>query len=207
MPDLVVAGIDVGGTRKGFHAVALNGRDCIDCFASCDPAAVVRWCVQAGAQAVGVDAPCGWCIEGKGRLAERQLRELGINSFWSPTETDAINHRQGFYGWMLNGARLYVELRGNYLLYDGTLRSGLLCFETFPHAVAWAMNSGIKSQKSKVQVRRDLLSVRLRDTSRLKNLDLVDAALCALTAQCLVAGETDQFGDSRTGYIVTPRMD
>ena len=48
----VVVGIDVGGHRKGFHAVALRGCEVIDRLASPDPRAIADWC-RAGADVPG----------------------------------------------------------------------------------------------------------------------------------------------------------
>ncbi len=42
------------------------------------------------------------------------------------------------------------------------------------------------------------------DISALTNMDLVDAALCALTAQHLVAGSIKTYGDITDGFIVVP---
>jgi hypothetical protein len=38
----------------------------------------------------------------------------------------------------------------------------------------------------------------------LSNIDLVDAALCALAAQALLAGRFQTYGDAREGFIVVP---
>ena len=68
-----VIGIDVGGERKGFHAVALQNGTFVAALANSDPAVIVSWCRQLKAVVVAVDAPCGWSAGGASRLAERSL--------------------------------------------------------------------------------------------------------------------------------------
>lgn len=53
-----VVGIDVGGERKGFHAVALRDSNFIEKTADRDPNAIVDWCLEKEAKIVAVDAPC-----------------------------------------------------------------------------------------------------------------------------------------------------
>ena len=57
---IIVAGIDVGGTAKGFHAVALRGGAYLGKSNSCDPMKLTDWCREIGACFVGMDAPCHW---------------------------------------------------------------------------------------------------------------------------------------------------
>lgn len=208
----VVAGIDVGGQKKGFHAVLLEGNRYQGQLASCDPQEIVRWCINSGAKVVGVDAPCAWCPEAKdkdskkGRPAERELKAGRIQSFYSPTQREAESHPTDFYGWMKNGQRLYTALKQHYALYAGTAGPGLICFETFPHAVVWALNGGRVPANGKATSRRAILSKYGVNIAPLKNIDLVDAALCAWTAHCMRIGDISAYGEPATGFIVTPRM-
>ena len=82
-----VVGIDVGGDRKGFHAVALRSGAFVATLADRDPTVIARWCQQQNATVVAVDAPCGWSAGGSSRLAERSLA-IGahkIHCFATPT--------------------------------------------------------------------------------------------------------------------------
>jgi predicted nuclease with RNAse H fold len=74
----IVAGVDVGGARKGFHAVALRDGVYLDKFAARDAVAVADWCRTVGARVIGVDAPCRWSLTGRARPAERALMAEGI---------------------------------------------------------------------------------------------------------------------------------
>ena len=120
-----VIGIDVGGERKGFHAVALQNGTFVATLAHTDPALIVSWCRQLKAMVVAVDAPCGWSAGGASRLAERSLAIGGnkISCFATPTRARA--NRSNFYKWVFNGVRLYQQLAQHYRLFDGARRSHL----------------------------------------------------------------------------------
>src|SRR5690348_13850692 len=109
-------GIDVGGPRKGFHAVAIRDTDLLgkNCFAK--PADVVAWCTEYDAQVVAIDAPCCWSSTGRARRAERELMAQRIFVFSTPSRERAETHK--FYGWMLQGAELYRSLNDQFPLFD-----------------------------------------------------------------------------------------
>jgi len=185
--ETVVVGIDVGGLRKGFHAVALREGSYLNKFASPDARDLAAWCIQVGARAVAVDAPCRWSRTGRARPAERAPAAEGIHAFATPSLEAAEGH--AFYRWMHNGAALYDVIEPHYPLFDGGHAvSGPVCCETFPQAVACALAGKVVSARRKTTVRRELLREAGLATKPLSNIDLVDAALCALAAQALLAG-------------------
>ena len=118
--DVTVAGIDVGGVSKGFHAVVLRNGCFVDPQTFTDPVAVMAWCLKHSAYIVAVDAPCAWSHEGSSRLAERELNVDGdvIQCFKTPTREHALMNASGFYGWVFNGERLYQALADHYPLFD-----------------------------------------------------------------------------------------
>ena len=148
--ELTVVGVDVGGPRKGFHAVALTGK-VFSKHACSSPAEVAAWCREVGASAIGVDAPCGWSASGTSRKAERDLRinDERIHCFNTPTLKRARQSRTDFYGWVFNGMKLYDELRKHYTLFEGNKSVRPLCFETFPQAVACSLAGRKVSAKRK----------------------------------------------------------
>ena len=76
--------------------------------------------------------------------------------------------------------------------------------ETFPHAIAWALGCR-RPAKEKREARLALLERAGLDGSGLTRMDLIDAALCALTAQAAAMGWPLQaYGDAETGWIVLP---
>lgn len=212
--DSRVIGIDVGGAKKGFHAVALRNGHYWSNFTSRDAAEISNWCLQQDVQAVGVDAPCRWSRTGRARYAERQLAKKNalvegfVHCFATPTKEAALSHPKNYYGWMLNGAVLFQLLERHYQLYLGQYvqDSGRVCFETFPQASACALAGQIISAKHKSTTRRELLRGFGIDTSRLANIDTVDAALCAITAHYYLSGRFKAYGDAAEGFIVVPAL-
>lgn len=197
-----VAGIDVGGDRKGFHAVALSDGRFIDKKTDCDPEKIVEWCLHHNAGVVAVDAPCLWSRKGGSRLAERHLAAKKIHCFATPTRQGAEG--RNFYRWMFNGEKLYQALALEYQLFDGTATSGAICFETFPHAIMRSLNGLPIRAGGKAATRRAALKSEGYDVSRLTNIDFVDAALCAFTAKKFRAGQYTSYGECEEGVIVVP---
>src|SRR5690242_16997217 len=104
---IIAVGVDVGGAKKGFHAVALRDGAYISQTQACDPEDIAAWCREVKARWVAVDAPCHWRGDNGLRLAERQLKEAKISCFSTPFRQVAMTpHRTDYYGWMLNGAKL-----------------------------------------------------------------------------------------------------
>ena len=200
---MIVAGIDVGGKRKGFHAVALRDGRYLSQFAHSDPAHVAGWCREIGATVVGVDAPCRWSVDGRSRPAEIQLMRSGIQCFSTPTEVAARANKSNFYGWMLNGAELFAQLEQTYPLFTG-IEKETFCFETFPQAIACALAGEIVSAKQKSTIRRQLLSNLGFELTPFSNIDKVDGALCAVAANAAIRGAIRRFGDCHTGFILVP---
>jgi predicted nuclease with RNAse H fold len=199
-----VVGVDVGGLKKGFHAVAIRDQKLFEKLTTHHPAATVEWCRTLNVSVVGIDAPCNWSLTGRSRCCEQQLARAGINAFATPSQ--AIGEVNAFYGWMLNGAELFRLLSPNYRLFDGRQSAlGTLCFETFPHAVACALARTIVSAKHKSKVRRKLLYEAGLSIDSLTNIDMVDAALCALTAHHLLNETFKTYGDAAEGFIVVPK--
>ncbi len=202
-----VVGIDVGGNRKGFHAVALREGRFVDPQIFTNPQALVQWCHGHNPGYIAVDAPCGWSADGTSRRAERELKIDGriIQSFKTPTRARAVQHTRGFYGWVFNGERLYRELFPHYTLFDGERRSLPTVFETFPHAVVCALFGQVIAAKPKATTRRRALLEQRYDIAGLRNIDFVDAALCAHTAEAFRIGRWSMFGGRDEGFIVVPK--
>ncbi len=208
-------GIDVGGSKKGFHAVALTNGEYSDQLDSNDINALVRWCREMKAQVIAVDAPCRWSPDGGARPAEIALGQNRIFCFSTPTRETADKRRHlhlrgkatDHYGWILNGALLFDALESFYPICRALPPAGRqCCFETFPHAITWHMRGGHADAKKKRGQRRALLEEAGIDITELTNIDLVDAALCALTAYHVAIGnDCDHFGEPDTGLVIVPK--
>jgi len=203
----IMVGIDVGGVRKGFHAVALESHNALAMYRSTDADEVSNWIRELGPEIVAIDAPCRWSVDGRARLAERQLMAKGIWCFSSPTCEDAQCHPTNYFGWMRNGANLFEAIHAEFKLYEGSelIMGQKYCFETFPHAIACAIRGEVLKAKNKRVDRLAILERAGMDTLQLKNIDWIDAALCAYAAQFFSMGDFDTYGDVAEGFIVTPK--
>ncbi len=204
---ITTVGIDVGGERKGFHAVALTGGSYSSHLSTKSVPELARWCRETvRARVIAVDAPCRWSEDGHPRPAERELMEKRIWCFSTPTRKQAVEHRTNYFGWMLRGEELFRALEDEFPLcrkLRATNRK--CCFETFPHAITWHLRGGDANASKKREQRRALLEQAGIDLTELTNIDLVDAALCALTAYHAASGEECvSFGEPDTGLIIVP---
>lgn len=202
----IVVGIDVGGVDKGYHLAALRGAEIIGTLQTTSPEEATGWCVQLGAKIIAVDAPSGWSKGGeyKSREAERILAHSGISSY--PTPVRAAADERGVHAWMINGERLYYSLKTAYRLFAGesAMLGERFCFETYPHAAVCAFAKIVVSAKNKKQDRPQLLRAAGLDITRLVGDDFVDAALCALVANCASVGYVTCMGNAEEGFIVCP---
>ena len=201
----IAVGVDVGGAKKGFHAVALREGQFFSKLHSCTPEVIVAWCRAMEANAVGVDAPCAWSLTGARRPCEQQLAAIGIQAFSTPRFITGQCHP--FYAWMLNGAAFFQVLGKHYALYNGRkpVPPRPLCFETFPHAIACALAREPLLARNKRVDRPRLLALAGIVTTDLQNIDEIDAALCAVTSHRLLTGHVMHYGDEVEGFIVVPQ--
>ncbi|WP_411870046.1 DUF429 domain-containing protein [Vulcanococcus limneticus] len=207
-----VIGIDVGGSRKGFHAVAVTGGAYAGQLATPNAQELAHWCRSViGVQLIAIDAPCRWSGNGRARPCERELMQQGIFCFASPSRPAAISHPSNYYGWMLQGEALYRELEASHPLLSGLAAPGLpasgpACFETFPHAITCHLRGGNAEARQKRLQRRALLEQAGINTATLTSIDWIDAALCALAAHHLASSRPCRaYGEPATGLIVVPQ--
>ena len=147
-----VVGIDVGGEKKGFHAVSFNNDKFLGKMKNPNPDAMVAWFLELNPSVIAIDTPCGWSNNGSSRLAEREMSKRGIWSFSSPTKQKAL--QSNFYKWMLNGEKLYECLESHrYPRFNGGRTNGPMCIETFPHAIMCAIAGRVVPAKPKVKRR------------------------------------------------------
>lgn len=205
---MVVAGIDVGGDRKGCNLVVLHGTDVVCSIVAGAPESLLAHLVEHDVTAVGIDAPAVWRTGSGARQAERELAGSGISLFSTPSRADALASTSGFYGWMFNGERVFQILADAYpLLATPEYQGGRVSFETFPHAITAAfLGRHVASARLKGIQRRQILASLGIDTARLTSIDAIDAALCAVAAQNLLAGTARAFGVAADGFIHVPAI-
>ena len=201
-----VIGIDVGGSRKGFHAVALTEGAHTAQLDTREVQELAHWCRSViGASVIAIDAPCRWSVDGRARPCERQLNAEGIRCFASTTRERAMGHPSNYYGWMLQGEALYRELEASHPLLTVLPARGPVCLETFPHAITWHLHGSAAQAARKRSQRRELLARAGMDLAPLTSIDRIDAALCALAANHVAIGAACHvYGEPDTGLIVVP---
>ena len=205
-----VLGIDVG-VRKGLHVVALGltGPSLLGAFTVLangkSPGDVVRICLERKPACVAIDSPPDWALAGNMRNGERELRQLGIQLYCTPSDPE--KQRSAFYGWMKVGFKVFEALRAQYPLYrEGQV--GRHAVEVFPHATAVVLAGRHRPQRvRKAAWRKKILAELGYDVAGLVNADCVDAALAAVTAAHALRGSFTGFGDPTEGVIVTPFRD
>jgi hypothetical protein len=88
----VVAGIDVGGKRKGCHLVILHGTRIFLRVKSSESLELLDACLAHGVQVVGIDAPCLWSHkQADAGLLNRSSRVNGFSA--SPRLHEKGRHR------------------------------------------------------------------------------------------------------------------
>lgn len=135
-----------------------------------------------------------WSYWGRRYIGSRHLR----------ANVQKITAR-GSNDWVFNGEKLYRLLGNDYPHFDGQIRKGSACIETFPHAVVCAMAGRVVLAQPKATVRRSALQNRGYGISGLSNIDFVDAALCAVAADEFLKDNYKIFGNREEGFIIVPR--
>jgi predicted nuclease with RNAse H fold len=196
-------GIDVS-EKRGLDLVLLDDSlRVVGSVTRADSTVLAHWLGEWRPRAVAIDSPPFWGIRGGSRKAERELLRLGIRSYATPS--DPQKRRQPFYAWMEKGFEAFeVCARAGYRLYRrGEFRRHAI--EVFPHASAVVLAGCLPpGSATKAAWRRSILQSRGVDTTTLRSLELVDAALAALTGVLALRGEASAVGDPTEGVIVVP---
>jgi predicted nuclease with RNAse H fold len=200
----ITIGIDVGGIKKGFHAVANRDGLYLAQFHSIHPDEVASWVLSHNPSAVAIDAPSMFSLNSGSRKAERDLVSNGMRCFYTPTRALAAKSR--FYDWVFNGELLYQKL--GLPIFMGEQSQETCVIETFPHAVQMSLWAGdLHPVGNKRSVRETTLALKANyDTSQLSNIDFIDAALCAVSADYFAHHQFTAYGCKTEGYIVLPKI-
>lgn len=195
-------GIDVG-ERKGMDLVLMaEGPRVLHAqrVATADVAFLIdSWKPKV----VAIDSPPGFPTRGP-RKTEVELRRHGLSLFATPW--DPRKQVNAFYNWMREGFKVYhIARESGFDLYAGGKSVGGKAIEVFPFASAAALTgSGRPRDKSKSAWRREVLAKRGVDTSPLRGIDQVDAALAAYTGLSALDGCFCWLGEVSEGVIVLP---
>lgn len=202
-------GVDVSEIR-GLDVVALDERRSVagPPRREVSPAGLEAMLVELRPNVVAIDSPPAWSRSGASRQGERELAALGVSCFRTPS---ASQHCQRpFYNWMRVGhAAFAAAARAGYHVYRGGPVAGC-ALEVFPHSSAVALAGTrpppgtARRAGSKAAWRRSVLEAAGVDTSALRTLDHLDAALAALTALLAWHGCCFTLGDPDEGLMVVP---
>lgn len=207
---MIAVGIDVS-LRRGFDVVAVDHRGRVAAPTPCrvpDAGGLDRVLRSLTPDAVGIDGPPAFGRPPqRSRPAEVELRRLGIISYSTPSDPAVFDHP--FYGWMHAAHTAFaVAAAAGYPLYRGGPPAGHAA-EVFPHAVAVALAGALppagcsRSTTRKRAWRVGLLRRAGVETTRLRSLDAVDAALAAYAMVEALAGRAFTVGEA-DGMVVLP---
>lgn len=194
-------GIDVAEARKGLDLVVLDSDRAVVVTKRRatfeDVTALVR---DQRPDVVCIDSPPGWASAGRSRAAERTLRTLGITAFSTPV--DPGDH--SFYRWMRVGFEIFAAVAETHPRYRAGEVTGT-AVEVFPEASAVLLAGRLRPvDESKGTFRRQVLRKAGVDTTTLRSIDSVDAALAAVTGLLALEGVFSAIGDPQEGGIVVP---
>jgi predicted nuclease with RNAse H fold len=182
-------GVDVGGTRKGFHAALVDNQRLLGLRQHQSVDEVVAWVASAKPMVVAIDGPRTCAPRGRThRPDEKQLRDAVCGIRWTPA-LDALNANP-YYSWIVEGLRLY----------DALADQSAQVIECFPTA-SWTIWHGRRNGRRRSVWTREALAAReLEDVPSRTNQDVRDAIAAALTARDFSRGRFETFGD-----IVVPQ--
>ena len=160
---------------------------------------------------VAIDSPPAFGTNGSSRRCEQDLAALGLPCFRTPSDPQQCLNP--FYNWMRAGHEAFaVAAAAGYPLYRGTGRVTGCALEVFPHAAAVALvGTRPPPGSSRIPARKRAFRVAALDqagvdTSALRTLDAVDAALAALTGVYAHRHECFWVGDPEEGVILIPGL-
>lgn len=177
-------GVDVGGSRKGFHIATLASDAVIELQVASDvdeAEAVIR---SAAPAVVAVDSPISTAPPGAtARDCELTLNRRICGIRWTPDAARVLDPENAYYDWIRNGLRLYERL------------AGLEVVECFPTASFTRWGGARGSTPRGAWSQRILESHDLRLPGRRLAQDDRDAIAAALTARAWSTGEAERIGE------------
>jgi predicted nuclease with RNAse H fold len=177
------AGVDVGATRKGFHAAAVDdhGR-CVGPVNLGTPAAVRDWLRPLAPLVVALDSPLATAPQGRSaRDGELRLARSVCGIRWTPHAERLAGN--AYYAWILHGLELAELLRCS---------GSWEVIEVFPTA-SWTRWAGPRRGSRARWSQAALDSLGLSGAPARLSQDGRDAIAAAVTAQQWSAGATESF--------------
>jgi predicted nuclease with RNAse H fold len=191
-PDLSPSwlGVDVGGPGKGFDIAVIDDREVLELRARLGTSDVAALVESARPAVVGIDSPRSCAPNGEtSREGERRLARAVCGIRWTPDR--ARVHASDYYGWVVEGLRLYAALAP----------LDVVVIEVFPTA-SWTRWLGPRAGTPRSAWSTDgLAGLGLAGIPARTNQDQRDALAAAVTARLHSRGATEAFGE-----IYVPRQ-
>jgi predicted nuclease with RNAse H fold len=180
------AGIDVGGSRKGFDLTVVDGGSVVDLRSRLrDPPAVLAALAPHEPVVVGVDSPASPAPPGaRLREDERELARAVCGIRWTP-EAATIASGSAYYEWARRGLELHRALRAEL---------DCIVIEVFPTA-SWTRWFGPREGPRAAWTRAGLARLGLDGVPARTNQDVRDSIAAAVTAREHGLGRTEAFGE------------
>jgi hypothetical protein len=212
-----VVGVDVS-VRRGLDVVVLDGLSAIvEARSHLTPSELGPLLERWRPGVVAIDSPPGpgQDAAATSRACERELRDLGVNIFLTPSSPERF--ARPFYDWIRVGMLAFnAAATAGYPLQDDAMVVQGRTLEVFPHASDVFLRGYLppagttRRLRSKREWRLGTLRAAGVDTDGLcvnrlgqPTLDSVDAALAALTARCALTGAFSVWG-ALGEWIVVP---
>ena len=179
-------GIDVG-VRRGLDLVLLETpRSVIEVRSHITTADLPALITDLRPDSIAIDSPPS-IGNGAPRKTEVVIRKRGISLYATPWEEEKITH--SFYDWMRVGFRAFAaSAAAGFPLFSGASYAGS-AFEIFPYGAAVVLSGSLRPKETKKAVwRHGVLEAQGVDTTGLKGIDQIDAALGALTGLLALEG-------------------
>ena len=195
-------GIDVG-VRKGLDLVLVETpRTVVEVSSHVTPAELASHIGHLKPDTIALDSPPAFGHGGP-RKTEQALRKRGISLYATPW--DEGKKIRPFYNWMREGFKVFhaCATAGFPLFSDhGYLGSAM---EVFPYASSVALGGALRPKGVRKKAwRTSVLKSQGIDTSFLKTVDSIDAALAALTGLFALEDCVCWLGEPSEGVIILP---
>lgn len=184
------AGVDVGA-GKGFDVAVIDAKGLVApperIAAAGDVAGYLSELCPA---VVAVDSPIRPAPRGRlSRDGERELVKAGVCGIRYTPNEEALFGNEIYYGWILNGLRLYEALGRS----PGMAEARVI--ECFPTAT-WSRLGGPRGKRTRARWSRTILEAQgLSGLPARMSQDARDAVGAAITAKLHAAGQTECFGE------------
>lgn len=186
---MTYVGVDVGGSRKGFHVVALDDDGIVEGpERRADARSVLGWVERLRPMIVAIDSPSTCAPPGESsRPGERRLATAICGIRWTPER--ARLERSDYYEWIRCGLALYEALERH-------PSPTWQVIEVFPTA-SWTVWLGPRGKRSRARWTSAGLDRSNIDGLPLRSLnqDDRDAIAAALTARLHAGGRTRRFDE------------